>query len=374
MANKSDTIHADATYKLIWEGNPVLMCGITDMDKKFHPTGLAICSNERSADFEFIFNAAKSGIDDELNIDYKADALVADGADAITNGFKNVYQHPTARIMCYAHVIRAVEQRLKNNKFKDDIKRDFEFIHYAHTDAMFSTAVKLFTEKWEKVESFKDLDYLISTWFTQHPGWYLGIKRLCPTTNNALESTNNVIKKENTFREKLPMKEMLHVANKLVMNWSRSRDNTKDHAIKFSREPTIELSDWTSAYQWAKQQSSNLLHSGDYFYTLSCTESRDITKDDVRKFLSFETKLNWSSFDEYKREAFKVYRIYFSQYNWKDSECNCIDFFKNYKCKHVLGMAIRLKKVEVPPAAKNVPLGHKRKRGRPSKASKALCK
>ena len=150
--------------------------------------------------------------------------------------------------------------------------------------------------------------------------------------------------------------------------------SSKEHAIKYSVEPTIELSDWTLAYQWVKLHSSNLLQSGDYYYTLNDTEMGTITKDDIKQFLSFYTKLNWSSFDEYKQEAFKVIRIYFNKYNWKDSECNCIDFCKNYKCKHVLGIAIRLKKVEVPPAAKNVPLGEKRKRGRPSKASKALCK
>ena len=29
-------IHADATYKLIWQGFPVLLVGTTDRDRKFH--------------------------------------------------------------------------------------------------------------------------------------------------------------------------------------------------------------------------------------------------------------------------------------------------------------------------------------------------
>jgi hypothetical protein len=41
-------------------------------------------------------------------------------------------------------------------------------------------------------------------------------------------------------------------------------------------------------------------------------------------------------------------------------------------CKHVVGMAIRLNYCKPPPAAKNVPIGERRRRGRLSKAKKAL--
>lgn len=34
-------VHADATYKLIWQGFPVLIVGTTDRDKSFHPFALA---------------------------------------------------------------------------------------------------------------------------------------------------------------------------------------------------------------------------------------------------------------------------------------------------------------------------------------------
>ena len=49
-------------------------------------------------------------------------------------------------------------------------------------------------------------------------------------------------------------------------------------------------------------------------------------------------------------------------------------FLKNYKCKHVEGIAIRLKMVDPPSEAKSVPLGEKRKRGRPKKVGVALSK
>jgi len=45
---------------------------------------------------------------------------------------------------------------------------------------------------------------------------------------------------------------------------------------------------------------------------------------------------------------------------------------KNYICKHVVGMDIRLKHCKPPSAAKTVLIREKRKRGRPAKAKMAL--
>lgn len=58
--------------------------------------------------------------------------------------------------------------------------------------------------------------------------------------------------------------------------------------------------------------------------------------------------------------------------NWKRSQCNCPAFLKNYICKHIVGMVIRLKHCKPLPEAKTVALGEKRTRSRPSKARAAL--
>ncbi len=57
---------------------------------------------------------------------------------------------------------------------------------------------------------------------------------------------------------------------------------------------------------------------------------------------------------------------------WRWATCTCPSFLKNYICMHVIGMSIRLKYFKPPPEAKNVEVGTKRKRGRPSKARNAL--
>lgn len=54
IAAQDNKIHADRTYKLVWQGYPVLQVGTTDMHRSFHPYGIAVCTNERCADFEFL--------------------------------------------------------------------------------------------------------------------------------------------------------------------------------------------------------------------------------------------------------------------------------------------------------------------------------
>ncbi len=81
IASMSQHIHADATYKLIWQGFPALVIGTTDLNKAFHPFGLAICSNEKTKDFQFIFCSLQISMQ-KINKDLlKPTALISDAAD-----------------------------------------------------------------------------------------------------------------------------------------------------------------------------------------------------------------------------------------------------------------------------------------------------
>ena len=84
-------LHAKATYKLVRFGYPVLIIGVSDMDKVFHPLGLTLCKDEKSNDWEFIFRALKIGIErcgfKQLE---KAD-LMAEAADLYQTAFKEFF-------------------------------------------------------------------------------------------------------------------------------------------------------------------------------------------------------------------------------------------------------------------------------------------
>jgi hypothetical protein len=59
---------ADATYKLLLEGLPVLTIGVTDRLKRIHLLGLVISTNETYLDFAFMFKSLKDAIYNETGV------------------------------------------------------------------------------------------------------------------------------------------------------------------------------------------------------------------------------------------------------------------------------------------------------------------
>jgi hypothetical protein len=69
------------------------------MDRHFHPYGINVCSNEKTADFEFIFTSLLESLQkvgEEINID----TLISDASEAIRNAFKNIFGEDLLIIMC----------------------------------------------------------------------------------------------------------------------------------------------------------------------------------------------------------------------------------------------------------------------------------
>ena len=52
-------LHIDGTYKLTWQGFPVLISGITDAQHRFHPVSLSLVSHERTSAYLHVFTSQK---------------------------------------------------------------------------------------------------------------------------------------------------------------------------------------------------------------------------------------------------------------------------------------------------------------------------
>lgn len=96
LCKNSQLLQCDATYKLLWQGFPVLLAGTTDSSRVFHPVLLAVTTGETSEDFKFVFRALHN-----FHLEWTPTFLLADGSEAITNGFRAVFGEPLARLMCY---------------------------------------------------------------------------------------------------------------------------------------------------------------------------------------------------------------------------------------------------------------------------------
>lgn len=113
IASGVKNMHTDATYKLVWQGYPVLLVGLSDSDRKFHPFGVCAATRERAEDFEFIFNSIKTAVKNLFHVDIDPKVLICDAAGSIHNGFINVFpSHADDIVMCWSHVRRNVVKKL----------------------------------------------------------------------------------------------------------------------------------------------------------------------------------------------------------------------------------------------------------------------
>lgn len=363
LALKTDIIHADGTYKLIWQGYPVLMVGTSDCDRKYHPFGLIVSTNETAQDYEFVFQSLKTGLKRIFNYDFSAKTLICDAAHAIHNGFRETYGKDVIVIMCWAHMKRAVSNKaesLVSSKInREKILADIDRLQLCYSTETFNKGANLFLKKWQQENEF--CRYFKNEWIFRNRNWFEGIQLLTPSTNNCLESANNLLKKQYTFRERLDLSHFLHVMLKTTTEWSQQYQ----FKIKeFAGQTTIDLKLWTAAYHWAKLNVEVAVQDK-IFYQIPASGKNIVLVEDAIV----------DPFNSYMNKIFSHWTLKIpGKEDWIKSECNCPAYLKNYMCKHILGMAIRLKYAEAPLEAKLIPLGQKRRPGRPAKSKKALIK
>lgn len=139
----------DATYKLNWHGFPLIVFGTVDRLKRFHPAAYACCTNETTADCEFVFEAIRDTIQIFCGQNFEPEILIADGADAIRNAFYNTFASAVIDIMCFAHVIMNVRKRtFKTKTNKQLVLDDIRKIQLASNKNTFLMMTKLMCEKW----------------------------------------------------------------------------------------------------------------------------------------------------------------------------------------------------------------------------------
>ena len=118
----------------------------------------------------------------------------------------------------------------------------------ASSKELFDKAKDLFIEKWTVKKQNEFVDYMKSMWLSSRQNWYEGVAINIPSHNNGLESHKLVIKKEETFRERMPLSRFMKQCIDSVEKWSNQYKNDRE----FIKTPTIELQHWTHGYDWAK--------------------------------------------------------------------------------------------------------------------------
>ena len=139
-------LHVDGTYKLTWQGFPVLISGITDAQHRFHPVSLSLVSHERTSAYLHLFTALKDAYAQESGQDLDPLFVIADGSAAITAAVTTAFPG-CPRGMCWAHVVRNVDKKLlgvRNEERRKRFRRDLHLLQLATSPREFREAWGLF--------------------------------------------------------------------------------------------------------------------------------------------------------------------------------------------------------------------------------------
>lgn len=167
------------------------------------------------------------------------------------------------------------------------------------------------------------------------------------------------------MHERLPFPRFLHAMKEILQEWSADRDPLKKNCKFFSQKPSQNLQLQTAAFHWSISEPK-FIQVKDVHYVYS-TASKSSRAKIEKKYISSFAKCNWGTFDIYSQIRNSIWAV-----NLHKDTCTCREFFKKYICKHLVGLQYKLQIIPPPDAAKSLPLGEKRKRGRPKKALKAL--
>jgi hypothetical protein len=103
-----------------------------------------------------VFRALKKALRDLFDYDYRPSILIADGAEAITNGFMEAFDYESAddftRIMCWAHLYRLLQTSTSKLPHGAELFQDIQDWQCSHSPELFERNTVLFFQKveWKK--------------------------------------------------------------------------------------------------------------------------------------------------------------------------------------------------------------------------------
>lgn len=146
-ASKYKTICVDATYKVVYNGFPLLIMGSIDANRRFHLIAASLCVSETTTDFKFFFEAVKKGVA-LIGHSLETKVLISDAAPSIMNAFNDSFESAERNVVCWAHVKRNLFQKTKDL----DMLADIDKLQLSPNENTFEKGVAHFFDKWSDSE------------------------------------------------------------------------------------------------------------------------------------------------------------------------------------------------------------------------------
>lgn len=361
FANSSDLISIDATYKLILNNYPMIIVGVSDRVRKFHPIAFQISVNEQEEDIDFILKSVLYGTETLNGSKCKFKYSMSDAAPAIRASVKKILGSDVICLMCWFHFTEAVEKRLLTIEDKETrklINDHIYIIHISKDEQEFIQSTSLFFKYWTakndaSINQF--LDYFRKNWIDKNENWYEGAGLYHPSTNNGLESFNRDIKDEGIVRVRQLMGSFLDIIMKFIKEKSTDRDVS--NGIQFAKEVNITRKDYNHSYNVYLEIKKLKIPKRGILYL-----NRDLTLGE-RKYI-------FTDINEYYNYKQSIYEIVID----RNVKCSCSYSLKKYYCNHSIAIEVAIGSKSFPSYLTGDDLSVKRKRGHPKKIAPALSK
>ena len=200
-------------------------------------------------------------------------------------------------------------------EFRPPILTDIRRLQVCKSKKTFEIAANLFIDKWlEEGDAVVDvfLDYFKFEKLKNTPYWYEAVAKSVPSTSNAIESNNRIIKDDETFRKQWPIGRFIPKSLEIVSHWSQDRNPEKVNCKHFHSVPNLGTKEWKHAYSWIKSKPTILLGAteGDfkiYFVKSSNSGNFSLTKANAAKYKKQMTKPKEITFQEYTELEFVIW-------------------------------------------------------------------
>ena len=340
---------------------------------------------------------------------------MGDGAQEITNAGEEVFGDVGVRLMCWPHVYRNLVKRMAalrncNKLLQKNLMNDIEDLQWACTsEDTFVVVFNLLEEKYSQEDAHTAQELVLLqdffAYFKEQWGpdshvhrWYEGANPWSVSNNQGIEGVNKSIKKDHTFKRRCPLGTFMNIVSRMVKEWGEYDDSL----LYCSRLGMLDkdrdgLKLKTQGYQWMvinKMGMSDRIvqvnPKGKYTISESdefnlgpvdsmwvvASSSNTLQEKNLKKLAKQRIQkrgnpMNFKSFDEYMAIRQSCWIL---EQRDRDFYCDCPIGMKGKLCKHTVGMGYRQGFLEVTDQVRAVPLGTKRKRGRPKAQGHCLQK
>ena len=368
----------DGTYKLLWNGFPFIVCGLSDIMHRFHPIAFLFTSHEDKDAYSFLINSIKSFVCVHLSFDMEPNYCISDNADEIFSAVTAEFPD-TIKVNCYAQMMRNVRKSyrkdLTEKVLMNHIIADLRKIQSLCFEDDAKRAFALFFEKYASEVTF--LDQFKASYYNGFKKNFVRVFLLAgvPCSNNGLERFNQTIKQTLAFHQRLSAREFLDG----LVEWTRQI--SEDHSAQWPHHAyDMRVVDLTPSvqtrirdvYRKAQLEEFETLESANSFYFRATNSDPTVEiKELVR---------DWTAHDDDDNESFMAFITRcLSVWALELAEdvhftCSCPQYVEYMFCKHWVALCVDKGHLSIPNELSVESLGRKRKRGRSKKLPSALLR